>query len=361
MHNLLRLPRNVMAGQQPKNHLPVSSQQSICANIGDFLNMKIICIQSTTYDYLTATLIEGLQELGHIIIASENSNYAKKSGDRVIKKEAESADIIIVFSNTNVRTQLVENINNPNKVFVDGSDPQPFCVPSGILFKAVFKRELNRCWVNKMHEPIFPLPFAAEKRFFLGKSNARDIDLSYVAGLGSNTVRYSAYYRLLNKSRPRFYVGPTDESAYRHTRIHGGPTETPVFRDILFRSKISVNVIGGGYDCARYWEILASGAMLLTQELEIQIPNPFTDGLNCFTFNSMDDLDEKVEMLLSNQLLIKEIAEAGYLHLLNHHTTKARAQYFLDSFFSVAKDQYCTSFFEPKRATRLRGLIRYLR
>ena len=41
--------------------------------------MKIICIQSPTFDYLTATLIQGLQQLGHTIIASENSNYAKKS------------------------------------------------------------------------------------------------------------------------------------------------------------------------------------------------------------------------------------------------------------------------------------------
>lgn len=32
--------------------------------------MKIVCIISPYYDYLTATLIEGLMELGHEIIAS---------------------------------------------------------------------------------------------------------------------------------------------------------------------------------------------------------------------------------------------------------------------------------------------------
>ncbi len=324
--------------------------------------MKIICIQSTVYDYLTATLIEGLRELGHTIIASENSNFAQRSKDSLIKKQAESADLIIVFSNKGVRSTLIKNVDNLHKVFVDGSDPQNFCVPSDILFEAVFKRELNKCWINKMQEPVFPLPFAAEKRFFQGSSpSVRDIDLSYVAGLSSNTVRYSVFHRLLRKNRERFFVGPTDESAYRHTRIKGGPTETPVFRDILFRSRISVNVIGGGYDCARYWEILASGAMLLTQELEIQIPDAFTDGINCFTFSSMDELDDKVDMLLSNPSVIEEVAEAGYAHLLSHHTTKARAQYFLDKFFSVGNDQYCTSFFKQTTPSSLRRLANYLR
>ena len=49
--------------------------------------MKIICIQSPTYDYLTSTLIEGLQLLGHTIFSTENSNYQKKSNDTLIKKK----------------------------------------------------------------------------------------------------------------------------------------------------------------------------------------------------------------------------------------------------------------------------------
>jgi hypothetical protein len=56
--------------------------------------MKIICIQSPTYDYLTSTLIEGLQLLGHTIMSTENSNYQKKSNDTLLKKNAESTNIV---------------------------------------------------------------------------------------------------------------------------------------------------------------------------------------------------------------------------------------------------------------------------
>lgn len=323
---------------------PVQAQ---CQNLKEnFLN--IVCIQSTTYDYLTATVIEGLQELGHTIVASESSNGARKSSNYTVKAAAERADLIIVFSNVNVRHSLVKHTNNPNIIFVDGSDQQCFSVPSDMRFKAIFKRELNRCWSNKANEPIFPLPFAAENRYFSNQSNLRDIDLSFVAGLASNAVRYSVFYRLSRLNKSKFYIGQTDESAYRHLRIKGGPTPTPMFRSILSRSKVSVNVIGGGYDCARYWEILASGAMLLTQELEIQIPNPFIDGETCIIFKTMDELDEKVDRLFSDPSIIQEIAHAGYVHLVNFHTTKSRAQYLLDEFSQIEKSRFCESFFNPK-------------
>lgn len=323
--------------------------------------MKIVCIQSTTYDYLTSTIIEGLQELGHSVIASENSNGARKSSNSEIIDGANNADLIIIFSNVNVRHELINNVNNPNKIFVDGSDHQFFSVPRHIRFKAIFKRELNRAWINQNNEPVFALPFAAERRYFAGKSSGRDLDLSFVAGLASNTVRYSVFYRLLRKSNPNFYVGSTDESAYKHLRIKGGPTETPVFRDILFRSKVSVNVVGAGYDCARYWEILASGAMLLTQELEIEMPFPFVSGDTCIIFKTMDDLDEKIDLLFSSPGLIQTVAERGYQHLLKHHTTRARAQYLLDSVFFAQDDVFCDSFYVCKNS-KIRGkLISFFR
>jgi hypothetical protein len=97
--------------------------------------MKIICIQSPTFDYLTATLIQGLQQLGHTIIASENSNYANKTSTNQIKSAIETADLVIAFSNKDVNYSLLAKSDNPNQIFVDGSDTQEFIVPNFIRFK----------------------------------------------------------------------------------------------------------------------------------------------------------------------------------------------------------------------------------
>ena len=309
--------------------------------------MKIICIQSPIYDYLTSTLIEGLQLLGHTIMSTENSNYQKKSNDTLLKKNAENADLLIFFSNKLVRYNLLSGVDNPNKIFVDGDDSQKFLIPNFIKFKAIFKRELNRYYINKFNENIFPLPFAAEKRYFFHQKVHRDISISYVANMHS-AYRYAVYECLTSKNIKSSYLGTTTEPR-GNSNIKGGPKETPIFRNILYRSNISVNVIGGGYDCARYWEILSSGALLLTQNLDILIPNPFMGDINCVTFNSLKELDEKVDFLLDNKDLVSSLAHNGYKHLINFHTTKARAEYFLDCLNNIKEDSFCNSFYNPEK------------
>jgi hypothetical protein len=309
--------------------------------------MKIVCIISPYYDYLTGSIIEGLQELGHDIIASEESNYAVKSSDSRIRRGVESADIIVVFSNRKVRTWLVENVQNPAKVFVDGSDFQSFSVCPDMLFKVIFKRELNKCWINKQPEHVYPLPFAAEKRYFKHTECSRNINVSFAANLNNNTMRYSINQRLLNRGDNAIFAGGTGECAYVPKKLKGKPIETPKYRELLYRSKIAINVAGAGYDCARYWEIVAAGAMLLTQELDIQMPNPFVDGEHYVVFRSLDEFQEKLDLLLADPARVAAIASSGYEHLVKHHTTAARAAYFLDIVKkSMDDDRYCTSFYQ---------------
>jgi hypothetical protein len=307
--------------------------------------MKIICIQSPTFDYLTATLIQGLQQLGHTIIASENSNYANKTSTNQIKSAIETADLVIAFSNKDVNYSLLAKSDNPNQIFVDGSDTQEFIVPNFIRFKAIFKREINRYWINKFEEPIFPLPFAAEDRYFNSGKTKQNLDVTYVANMHT-AFRQSVYECLKSKNLNNAYIGTAVDLNPSKHKIKGMPIENYTYRDILYRSKISVNVIGGGYDCARYWEILAAGSLLLTQKLDILIPNPFEDGKNCCTFQSLEELTDKLDFLLSSPSRITEIQEAGFSHLIKHHTTKARAEYFLKKYSEISANQFCFSFYD---------------
>jgi len=292
--------------------------------------MKIVCIISPYYDYLTSTLMEGLINLGHQIIASENSNYAKKISDKRIVQEAEDADLILVFSNVNVRYNIIKNVNNERKIYIDGSDSYLFTAPKKIKFKAIFKRELGKFFNNKNIDRIFPLPFAAEKRYFLDYQKERNIEISFSANLNNNLIRKSIHERLISKNNERIFSGSTGERAYREKGGIGWPIKTPVYRELLASSKVAVNAAGAGYDCARYWEILASGAVLLTQDLDIQIPNPFTDMENCLVFKSLEDFEVKVDQILSNKLDLMSLSHNGKEHLHRHHTTTKRAIYFLE-------------------------------
>lgn len=313
--------------------------------------MKIVCIQSPFFDLLTATVIEGLKDLGHEVIASEDSNYATKSPDRVLRAAALEADLIIVFSNNEVRTSLAHGLTGRPIVYVDGADQQEFRVPPDIRFNAIFKRELNKHWINTHNEPIHPLPFAAERRYFsLDLGSRRDIRVSFAANLNTNCARYSAHFRLAELNDPNIFIGTTGECSYGGIGPIGAVKSTQKFRELLHCSQISVNVPGVGYDCARYWEILAAGAMLYTQEIDIVIPNPLIEDKHYVTFKYFDEFVPKLRVLMSDPDRVSQIAAAGKAHLLEFHTTRARAQYLIDCATQAATaGKYCDSFYDPSQ------------
>ncbi len=313
--------------------------------------MKIVCLQSPLYDLVTASISEGLQELGHEIIAAETSNYLKGESRVNFRKAAESADVILDFSGFDVRRDLLDGIEHPARFFVDGGDEQEFHVYPGIRYRGVFKRELNKQWAGLDRERIFPLPFAAEKRYFLGETLKRDIEVSFAANLSTNVWRYSVNQRLLNRKHPGIYVGNTGECV--HGTV-GNALSTPKFHELLRRSRVAVSVAGRGYDCARYWEILASGAMLLTQKPDIVVPHPLQDGRHSIEYRSLEEFEEKLDFVLANPQDVDCIAAAGLAHIRAHHTSCARAQQLLDA-VKIATQQpvWCESFYHPDQVERM--------
>jgi hypothetical protein len=310
--------------------------------------MRIVYLNTPIYDYLTATLIEGLNELGQEVICSEASNYGRSVPEPELLRQAEEADLIVVGSNAGVRHHLLQGVANPRKVFVDGMDSAAFDVPTAIRFKAVFKRELNRQIRGAPGDGIHPLPFAAEKRYFVAPPN-KDILVSFIANMNTNPLRHSVHLRLQNLQNPAIVSGSTNERAYNPGSARQTPVDTPLYRQLLSRSLISVNVPGMGYDCARYWEILAAGAMLFTYEPDILIPDGFTDGVDCATFASLDEFDSKLKFYTAEPQRALKVAASGYQRLLKHHTTARRAAYFLEKATAAGqRSDYCASFLHPE-------------
>jgi hypothetical protein len=293
--------------------------------------MRIFYVNTAAYEYLTAGLIEGLQDLGHTVRCTAESNYGHTLPADELTAFAEVADLVVAGSGAGVDYGLLERIGNPRRVFVDGGDFQAMTVPEGLGFKAVFKRELNRRWREAAAQRVFPLPFAAEKRYFVADAPAKDLRVSFLAFMGTNPLRHSVHQRLLNRGDPLIVSGSTEERAYNVRAPSPLPLETPQYRALLARSQISVSVPGLGYDCARYWEIPAAKAMLLAWEADIVVPNDFADGETCVKFASLAEFENKLEQLLARPKKMREIAERGHRHLLRYHTTAARAAYFLET------------------------------
>jgi glycosyl transferase family 1 len=291
--------------------------------------VKILYINTPIYDYLTATLIEGLIQLGHNVVCTESSNYGIAISEPDLPPAINSADLIIVGSNIGVRRSILERTSNPRIVFVDGSDSRALEVDSAVRYKAVFKRELYAQDPLAKDSLTFPLPFAAENRYFAPEQN-KDILISFLANMQTNPLRSSIHLRLRNKGHPRIISGMTNERAYLSSAAQSLPMQTPHYHALLARSLISVNVPGAGYDCARYWEILAARAMLFTFASDILIPYGFTDGVDCVTFSSFDEFDSKLNFYMANPDRAIVIAKQGFKRLLDHHTTARRAEYFLE-------------------------------
>lgn len=324
--------------------------------------VKIFFLNSKYYEYMEATLIEGLAELGHDVACSREASYGQAIPLSRVPAVAEAADLIVIGSGKGVDYHLLDGVQNPRVVFVDGHDGPSFQVPAGIRFKAVFKREFLDVGPALDNEYIYPLPFAAERRYFV-PSQERDIAVSFAATMATNMLRYSIHMRLKERKECAIFSGSTRERAYRSFTDplqEGNAIETPHYRTLLARSRISVNAPGAGWDCARYWEIAAARAMLFTFLPDIRVPYAFTDGMNCVTFASLREFEEKLDHYIHQPERCAAIAEAGYQHLLRYHTTARRAEQFLALALPASRRQgFCERFHTP--AARRPAIASYLR
>lgn len=308
--------------------------------------MRVCIINNPSYDYLTSTLIEGLNLLGHEVGCLEESNYGKKIPDGEFPAFAQSADLIVLGGRKD-EAHLLKEVTNPNVVAIDGTDFFHVQVSDGIRIKAVFKREVSPL-ENLEGKRIYPLPFAAEQRYFIDNPQ-KDIQVSFLALMQTNPLRSAIHYRLLARNNPKIVSGMTGERSYNASQPKPNAIDTPMYRQLLSRSMISVSAPGWGFDCARYWEIPAAGAMLMSFKPEIAIPDPLVDGKECVEFGSMAEFDEKLDYYLAHPEEVGRIAQQGREKLKQKHTTSARASWFLKhADDAIRQEGFCEQFFKPE-------------
>lgn len=95
-------------------------------------------------------------------------------------------------------------------------------------------------------------------------------------------------------------------------------------------SRASVSIPGGGFDTLRFWEILAQGSLLISKRVSLQMKNPLREGVHYLAFDTLDELNNIIEWIYKNPDKVDEIRKSGHEFALKNHTSKARAEYFLN-------------------------------
>lgn len=296
--------------------------------------MKISFLIPPHYDYLSATLVEGLIGLGHVCASECGSNYTKKLTGNSFKDFVKYSDIVVVSSGELVNHRPLLCVQPKTRiVFIDGSDYTDFSMLPDCRVNSIFKREYLFSIQYQSNELIHPISFAIESRYLnLKKLQKRKYDLTFVGSM-NNVLRSTAFTHLQTKNDKRIFTGSSGEVGY--DGITGTPYDTPKYFSTLRSSTASVDIPGKGWDCGRAWEIIGSRSALIKFRNEILYANPLIEGEHYLGFSNMKELDTILELIRSSPKIIEEMEERCFEYSMVNHTTVARAEYFIERIFST--------------------------
>src|SRR6266850_1579784 len=224
---------------------------------------------------------------------------------------------------------------SPPTVFVDGGDRTELGGDCAELFRdaerqhpfdLVLKREL--C-AGSVESRLHPFPFSVNPRAFPAMdASERDLPV-YFSARPTSEIRIRAA-RLLRDRFPDIAGDLPDDSATPDGSAAGlgarlirglarrvGPARagrsryfdlSRVYRRVgqdylhdLRRARLAISLRGRGFDTFRYWEIPWSGALLVSEELPILIPDNFLpDREAVFVRPDLADLCERVDYYLKH-------------------------------------------------------------
>ena len=265
---------------------------------------------------------------------------------------------------------LAGQVDCPPLVLLDGEDDGLIradvaeSVGAGLYFKREYRttaKPANGDWLSekrpqgdsRLDGRIHPLPFSVTAATLSPAApEGRDIDISFV-GRASHRKRVRAVNLLRRTKGIRFEGGVYLDSSDRRSKLaaswlgiatakllgdprasasaQAGKLEPDQYRCLLRRSKMALSIRGGGFDTVRYWEIVASKTLLISEPPDIVIPHNFEHGRHAmFCRHDLRDLPSIVRRLRDDDRARLEMVEAGYRHLLQFHTSERRAAYLLD-------------------------------
>jgi len=267
--------------------------------------------------------------------------------------------------------RLQEQVPLPPSILVDGEDGPFIQVDVVKRFKCslYFKREYRWSGGPRLRDRLerwrgfgfnqdlfsrtYPLQFSVVVEALPQiKTQDKDVDVSFF-GLASHRNRIRALH-LLQEAKDlrvegRVFAEPTTRRSklvqgllpVLRAKMKGDPYALPEdcqgkqtveeYFSTLRRSKIGLSVRGAGFDTLRYWEVVASKTLLISEPPSIYIPNNFEHGKHAvFCRPDFSDLVDLVRTYARDDKEREAIAAAGYDHLMKYHTSEQRANQVLD-------------------------------
>lgn len=157
------------------------------------------------------------------------------------------------------------------------------------------------------------LPWSYSPEEFRDLGLIRDLDVVFVGTVDANRERRG---RMLEQLEQRFRVtihSPTSEKRYSTAEIS----------ELFSRARIVVNEAISGEVNFRIFETLATGAMLVTEQVGNGLDELFSAGVELVMFTPLD-LFEKVEYYLANENHRAAVASAGQHAVTARHSRMTR-------------------------------------
>jgi len=324
--------------------------------------LVIVCLIPIRYDFLCASILDGLNQLNHEFYCDQLTNNATEQNyiqPEKILPQCKRSDFILIFSNTDYQKRkrfIMSNALAKKTVYIDGSDHNYFEDPDGInIWPAIFKRENpvtfeytpykikslrnaigNVVKCSKDLRQYFlvrrkssPLPFAAEKAYFRFSAQPGEKDINIACLLrGYPNKRHEINKMVEGLKIPNTIIGAVSNSGWATDSWDTAKNE---YYKTLSRSKISISFPGTGFDTGRFWEILANKCLLFSPPLNIRMPDPFIKFKHFVPYNNLNELKNRLHYYLQHNQEREQIALEGYKHLIKYHTSKKRAEYLLNT------------------------------
>lgn len=193
---------------------------------------------------------------------------------------------------------------------IDGEDGPDIKVPWETLVPVYFKREYLKS--KNYASNIRPLPFAAIPETLPDVSKI--VSPVFFLAHGSSPIRAE----ILKMLKSLGYD------------LSEGRVEKAEYNKALASSFVGISARGGGWDTYRYWEIAYMGTALLSQRLEIVIPNDFEEGVEAELFSGMEELKVKLQRMLDNPEQTMIMGRRAREKCLKYHLSENRAKTVLE-------------------------------
>lgn len=304
-------------------------------------------------DYLVNTILDGLdvlqqaREIESFTIAPGYPTPTELVGavaePEPFAEYAKASDaVLLLWGKKKPNWKLAEQLDCWRKTaFIDGSEPGgdlrfDYKVQRAILEGstrtegAINLEMLRRCRAYfRREKPILPgmdsLPFGIERKYCVNYEAGvrKDIDFFCIFGQDKHPLlRREAAREVKRYCAKEGFSCVTDKV----------PPEQ--FYQLLARSKVGISVGGGGYDTARFWEILGNNCLLMTERIDLVPPTGTKFSFQrIFEFGSLYDF---VALLPQIGRHLRETYDATALHeeyreILSQHSTAARVRTVLNT------------------------------